>query len=91
MRYLTGNYTKYYRDPDSMLQEYKDALPLDLLAQLKRVLNHHNATKFLGHITEEKNRKYRAYVNQALSANSIPKIESTLNKEERNKHVVVFS
>ena len=53
MRYLTGNYTSSCRDPDKMLQESKDAVPPDLLAQLKRKLNHHNLTNFVGHVTAE--------------------------------------
>ena len=52
MRNLTRNYTVSYRDLDTILQESKDTLPPDLLAQFKRVLNHHNTTNFVGHVIE---------------------------------------
>ena len=36
-----------------MLKEFKDALPQDLIAQLKRVLYYHNPTKFVDYVTVE--------------------------------------
>ena len=87
---LTGNYTASYRDPDKILQECKDALPPDLLVQLKRVLNHHNLTKFVGHGTTEQLRQAHAYGNHASVANNVQKVESTLSKEELNECVAVF-
>ena len=47
---LTRNYTESCRYPYKILKECKDVLPLELLAQLKRVLHHYSPTKFVGHI-----------------------------------------
>ena len=55
-RSLTGNSADSYRDPDTILRECKDALSRHLLNQLKRVLHHHDSTKFLVHVTEEQHR-----------------------------------
>ena len=63
-----------------MLQEHKDALPPDLLAQIKIVLNHHNPTKFAGHVVEAQRRQARVYGNYASVENNIPKVECALNK-----------
>ena len=63
MRSLTRNYTASYRDPETMLQKCKDVLPPHLLARLKRVLNHHSPTKFIGHIISEQYRQACAYGN----------------------------
>ena len=90
MRSLAGNCTASYKHPDTMIKECKDALPRDLLAQLKRFLRHHNPTKFVGYVTVEQRRQDRASGNHASVANNIPKVESTLNKEERNKCIAVF-
>ena len=90
MRSLARNCTASCRDPDKMLQKCKDALPSGLLVQLKRALNHHNPTKFVGHITAEQLRQAHAYGKCASAVNNIPKVESTLRKEERNKYVAVF-
>ena len=87
---LTGNCTSSCRDPGKMLRECKEALSLDLFTQAKRVLHYHKPTKFTGHITAEQRRQDRACGNHALVVNKIPKVESTLNKEERNKNVAVF-
>ena len=77
---LAGNYTASYRDPYKALQRCKDVLQLDVLVQLKRVLNHHNPTKFVGHVTAEQIRKSCAYGNYASVEKNIPNVESTLNK-----------
>ena len=90
MRSLAGKCTASYRDPEKMLQECKDALPPYLIAELKRVMNHHNPTKFVVHVIIEQHRKARAYDNHASVANNIPKVECSLNKEYRNKNVAVF-
>ena len=58
-----------------------------MLAQLKQALNHHNPTKFVCHIATEQRRQTLAYGNHSSVAKNIPKVEPTLNKEERNKHV----
>ena len=87
---LTGNCTASCRDPDTMLRECKEALPPDLIAQLKRFLHHHNPNKFAGYITAEQCRQYRSYGNHDSVASNILKVESTINKEERNKHVALF-
>ena len=34
-RSISNNYRTSYKDPDTMLRECKDALPLDLLSQIK--------------------------------------------------------
>ena len=88
---LAGNYTASYRDPYKALQRCKDVLQLDVLVQLKRVLNHHNPTKFVGHVVGEQHRQAHAYGNHASVAKHVPKVESTLNKEELNKYVAVFT
>ena len=88
MCYLTG--TVSCIDPDKIRREYKEDLPLELIAQLKRILNHHNPTRFIGHVTEEQHRKYRACGNYTSVSNNMTKVEATLNKEERNKHVAEF-
>ena len=67
VRFLTGSYTASYRDPDTMLQECKDALPPDLLVQLR-------------HVTAGQLRQARAYSDHASVADNVPKVESTLNK-----------
>ena len=62
-----------------------------MLAQIKRILNHHNPTKFVGNVAAEKHWQDRAYGNNISVANNIQKVESTLNKQDRNKHVAVLS
>ena len=54
MRSLFRNCAASSRDPDKIVKDHKDALLLELLAQLKRVLRNHNSTKFEGYITTEK-------------------------------------
>ena len=73
-RSITGNYTASYRDPDTMLRECQEMLPLDLLPQIKRVLCHHNPTKFLGRIIAEERRQVCAYGSHVLVANNVSKV-----------------
>ena len=87
---LTRNYTESCRYPYKILKECKDVLPLELLAQLKRVLHHYSPTKFVGHIAAEQLRQDHACGNHTSVSNDIPKVESTLNKEEHNTCVAVF-
>ena len=87
---LTGNCKASYIDPDTMIQEYKYVLHPDLLAQIKLALNYYNPTKFVGHVIAEKLRHARACGNHASVTNNVPKVESTLSKEEREKCVIVF-
>ena len=44
MRSLAGNWKTSFRCLDKVLKDCKDALPPELLAQLKRSLNHHHPT-----------------------------------------------
>ena len=89
-RSLAENYTMSCRNLETILQGCKDALPPDMLTQLKRFLNHHNPIKFVCHITVEQSRQARACGNHASVENNIPKVEYALNKEERNKCASVF-
>ena len=57
MRSLTGNYTTSHRDPEKILKEHKEFLPLDLFTQIKRVLQYHNLIKLIGYVTEDQHRK----------------------------------
>ena len=90
MHSLILNYKASCRDPDKYLKECKYALPPELLAELKWVLHCHNPTKFAGHITEEQHQQVHVYDNPTQGSNKIPKIEHTLNKEERNKHIAAL-
>ena len=90
MRSLTGNCTSSYKDPDKMLKECKDVLHPALFDQLKRVLNHYNPTKSAVHVMVYQRRQVRAHGNHASVSNNIPKVGSTLNKEERKKCVAEF-
>ena len=51
IRSLNGNYNALHRNPDEILAKYEKALDMDLLHQLKRVLNNNNLTKFKDHAT----------------------------------------
>ena len=75
MRSLTGNFTFSYRDPDKTIQECKDALPPDLLVELKLVLNHHNPTKFVGYFIVYQRLKSYACGISASVVNIIQKVE----------------
>ena len=86
---LAGNWKASCRDPNKKFKEHKDALPPELLSQLKRVLHHHKPTTFVVHVMVEQHRQAHAYGNHSLVPNDIPKVESTLSKEERNKHVAL--
>ena len=65
VRSLAGNCTASHRDPRTMIQECKDALPPDLLAQIKRALIHYNPTNFVGHVEAEQRRQSRSYGNHS--------------------------
>ena len=63
-----------------ILESFADALPPDLLKQLKWALNHHNLSKFNGYMTEEQRKKSCASVNYASVSKKLAKVEKTLNK-----------
>ena len=82
---LPGDYADTYRDPNKMIEACSAALTSDLLAQLKRVLDHNSPSKFTGHVTAEQRQEVRVCGNHASVAKRLPKVETTLNKEERHK------
>ena len=63
IRSLTGKCTASCRDPEKILRSSSDALPSELLRQLKRALCHHNPSKFKGHVTADQRKQARAYGN----------------------------
>ena len=87
---LVGNCTSSCRHTCTMIQDYKDTLPPDLITQLKRVLKHYNPIECLGYVTVEQRIQDRVYGSYVSVAINVPKVDSTLNKEERNKHVAVL-
>ena len=90
IRSLTGNYTAAYRDPDEILRACNAALTPELLTQLKRVLHHHNPSKLTGHVTAQQREEARKCGKHASVAKHLTKVQKTLNKEERNKHITAF-
>ena len=73
-----------------MLKACSAELAPKLLVQLHRFLYHHNPSKLAGHVTDQQRQEARAYGNHASVAKHLAKVEETLNKEERNKHVTAF-
>ena len=47
-------------------------------------------SKFKGHVTADHRKQVRDYGNQDSVSKNLSKVEQTLNKEERNKHVAAF-
>ena len=91
MHSVTGNCTASCRDPNKIFKECKDALPPELLAQLKLVLHHNNPTKSIGYIIAEQHRKARACGNYTSVSKPPTKLETALSKEERNKCTEAFT
>ena len=90
IRSLKGNHNALHRDPEEILAKCEKALDRDLLAQLKRVLNNNNPSKFKGHATADQRKENRVYGNHASISKNIEKVNKTMNKEERNKLLGVF-
>ena len=90
IRFLKGNYTALYREPEEILLQCRQALDKNLLAQLERVLHSNNPSNFQGHTTAEQRTENRAYGNHSSIAKNMHKVEKTMNKKERNKFVRVF-
>ena len=87
---LTGNYTASCRDLEQILWAFSDALQPERLRQLSRVLHHHNHYKFKEDATSDQRKQIHAYGNHSSVGRNLIKVEKTLNKEERNKHVAAF-
>ena len=90
IRSLPGNYTVTYRDPEKIPKAFSAVLTPDLLAQLKRVLHHNNLSKFAVHVTANQRQEAYSYGNHSSVAKHLSKVEVTLSKEKRNKHVTAF-
>ena len=90
IRSLPGNYTATHRDPEKIIEACSAALTPNLLAQLKRILHHNNPSKFTGYVTAQQRQEARACGNHDAVAKQLHKVETTLNKEERNKCVTAF-
>ena len=76
--------------PWKILRVWKDTLPPELLAQLKRVLHDYNSKKSIGHAKEDQQMQSRACGDHISVSKSTIKVETTLRKETRNKHVAVL-
>ena len=79
------------RGPSKILRECKGTTSPELLAQLKKVLHHHNLKNHIGYVIEDQRRQSRAHENHASIPKNITKIETILSKEERSKCVEVFT
>ena len=90
IRSLRGNHTALYRNPETILDACRDALPPLLLQDLKRVLHNVNPARFVGHTTAAQRTENRRYGNHSSIKNNLAKVVATMNKEERNKFVAVF-
>ena len=62
----------------------------DLLTLLKRLLYHHNPTKFIGHVAAHQRRQDRSNGNYPSVSKNIAKVETALSKEGRSKHAVTL-
>ena len=90
VHYLNRNYTASYRVSNKILRHHKQALPLDPLAQLKRVLNHHNPNKFIGHVEADYRRQARTYDDHHSISKNTTKLDATLTKEECKNLAAAF-
>ena len=77
---LCRNCTAYCRDPDVIIREHKDALPLQLLAKINRFLHHCKPKKIIGHVTADQHRQSCACGKYASVSKNMTKVETTLKK-----------
>ena len=90
IRSLKGNHTAIHRDPEKILENFKSCLDEDLHKHLERVLNNKCPAKFIGHTTASQRKASREYGNHpSMKANSL-KVKKAMNKEEKNKFVMVM-
>ena len=78
---LAGNYAASCKDLEKTLKGCKDAPRPDLLVRLKRVLHHHNPTKFAGHVMK-KSRQDHAWCNHSSASNNIWVRKFTTNTQK---------
>ena len=82
VRFLEGNYTVAFRDPETILVKYKLALPQDLLKKLKSVLYNENPAKLNSYTTVAERAKYRNYGNYTTIIKNKTLVYKVMNKEE---------
>ena len=87
---LTGNFPASCRDPEEIIWSWKEALTLEFLNQLKRVLHHRNLYKFKDLRTADECKKSRACGNRASFSKNLSKVEKSMSDEEYNKCLVVL-
>lgn len=90
IRSLKGNHTAMHRNPNSILKNFRSCLDDQLFEHLERVLSNKCPAKFIGHTTAKKREQSREYGNHpSMKANST-NVQKAMNKEERNKFVMVL-
>ena len=87
---LKGNHIASFRDPELILQKCKSILPSELLERLKSVLCNYNPTRFQGYTTTVERAEYQTYSNHLIIEKNKSLVQQAMNKEERNKYVVVL-
>ena len=88
MRSLSENYAASYRDPEKILREFKDALPPELLAQLKRVLHYHNQMHRPCHRRTSQARP--CLLKPRICLQKMTEVDTDLSKEERTNNAEAF-
>ena len=90
VRSLKGNHTATFRDSESILKKCKPTLPLKLLERLRTILYNENPAKFYGYTTAAERAEYRNYDNHSTIIKNKSLVAQVINKEERNKYVMVL-
>lgn len=90
IRSLRGNYVADYRDPHKILSYLKPIITSDVYEDLERILITGSPSLYHGHVTMAQRKINFDYGNHPSVLNNIEKVRKALNKEDRNKWVMVL-
>ena len=90
IRYAGQNYTGAYRDVPLILKTIKPHVPNDVFEDIKRILVIGAPAKLVGESTRDNFDTFRQYGNHPTVNTYRNKIEKLINKEEKNKYIMVF-
>ena len=88
LRYLGNNYTAAHRDTESVVEKISPLVDPDLVQQYIRVMTVGCPNHFVAESTRDNSVKYWRAGNNPSIAKNLAKVMKTMNKEERNNHVI---